>query len=108
MEAVPKQIEIYQAANGGEPFTDWLEGLRDKQTRARIKKYIDRLEDGNTSNVKPVGEGVHELVMDFGKGYRAYFGSDGPTLVVLLVGGDKSQQQSDIATAKEYWSDYNA
>jgi putative addiction module killer protein len=61
-----------------------------------------------TSNFKPEGEGVTALKMDFGPGYRIYFGQDGRELIVLLIGGDKSKQSEDIATAQEYWKEYNA
>jgi putative addiction module killer protein len=67
---------------------------------------LARLEAGNTSNVKSVGEGVNELKVDFGPGYRVYFGWDGQELVILLGGGTKKRQSSDIKTAQGYWSDY--
>jgi putative addiction module killer protein len=67
---------------------------------------LARLEQGNTSNVKTVGEGVQEYRIDWGPGYRVYFGLDGDTLVILLTGGKKKRQQRDIAEAKELWTDY--
>lgn len=67
---------------------------------------ISRLEQGNTSNVKTVGDGVMEYRIDWGPGYRVYFGRDGEAMVILLTGGTKQRQQRDIETAKEFWADY--
>lgn len=67
---------------------------------------VVRMEHGNLSNVKSVGEGVLEYRIDFGPGYRVYFGRDGEVLVMLLIGGTKKRQHRDIVTAKEYWRDY--
>jgi putative addiction module killer protein len=110
VEAIPKLILIYETEDGKVPVSDWLDGLRerDEDTYDRIINFIDRVENGNTSNFKPEGEGVTALIMDFGPGYRIYFGQDGKELIVLLVGGDKKKQDEDIATAKKYWRDYNA
>jgi putative addiction module killer protein len=80
-------------------FTAWLEGLRDRRARARIQTRIDRLTRGNLGDVEPVGEGVSELRIDYGPGYRLYFVQRGRTLVILLCGGDKRTQSSDIARA---------
>jgi putative addiction module killer protein len=110
VEATPKLILFYEKEDGTVPVSEWLDGLRakDETTYDRIINFLDRLESGNTSNVKPEGEGVSALKMDFGPGYRVYFGQDGKELVILLIGGDKSTQDPDIATAKKYWRDYNA
>jgi len=81
-------------------FDRWLSGLRDRQARARIEVRIRRLSLGNPGDVKPVGEGVSEMRIDHGAGYRVYFMRRGPVVVVLLCGGDKSSQQQDIAAAK--------
>jgi putative addiction module killer protein len=67
---------------------------------------LERIADGNLSNVKPVGAGVLEYKIDFGPGYRIYFGRDGDRLVILLAGGTKNRQRDDIAKAKSYWADY--
>lgn len=69
---------------------------------------IDRVQRGSLGVHKPVGEGVVELIIDFGPGYRVYVGQDGRELVILLIGGDKKSQTTDIKTAKEYWKTYNA
>lgn len=83
-----------------ETFSSWLTALRDDQARARIVVRIRRLAFGNPGDVKPVGEGVSELRIHHGPGYRVYFVQRGTLLIVLLCGGDKSTQERDIATAK--------
>jgi putative addiction module killer protein len=83
-----------------EIFSSWLTALRDNQARARIAVRIRRLAFGNPGDVKPVGEGVSELRIPYGPGYRVYFVQRGNLLIVLLCGGDKSTQDRDIATAK--------
>jgi putative addiction module killer protein len=90
-------VEIRQT----DTYTDWFAALRDRQARARIDIRIRRLSLGNPGDVKPVGEGVSELRIDYGPGYRVYFVQRGKTLVVLLAGGDKRTQDSDIKTALE-------
>src|SRR3989338_10616367 len=88
-----KTTARYVASDGKEPFTEWLLNLRDRMVRARILIKIDRLAQGNTSNADPVGEGVHELKINIGPGFRVYFGNDDP-LIILLAGGDKTSQSS--------------
>ena len=80
-------------------FVKWLDGLRDVRVRSRVLVRIERLAAGNPGNVKPVGEGVSELRIDYGPGYRVYFVKQGQTVIVLLAGGDKSTQATDIRTA---------
>lgn len=80
-------------------FVKWLDGLRDTQARSRILVRIERLAAGNPGDVKPVGEGVSELRIDYGPGYRVYFVRQGQTVIVLVAGGDKSSQARDIKTA---------
>jgi putative addiction module killer protein len=91
--------------SGNSPFADWFNSL-DAVTAARIDKYIRRLETGNFGSVKALQEGVFELKMDFGSGYRIYFGRDGKTIIILLGGGSKRRQSADIATAIERWKRY--
>ena len=90
-------IEIRQT----EVYANWYSELRDRQARARIDVRIRRLSLGNPGDVKPVGEGVSELRIDYGPGYRVYFVQRGSTLVILLAGGDKRTQNRDIQIALE-------
>ena len=90
-------IEVRQTA----VFTNWLEGLRDGVARVRIATRIRRMELGNFGDIKPVGEGVSELRITYGPGYRLYFVQQGREVVILLCGGDKSSQRRDIAAAKQ-------
>jgi putative addiction module killer protein len=88
-------VEIRQT----EVYAHWFDGLTDRKARARIDVRIRRLSLGNPGDVKPVGEGVSELRIDYGPGYRVYFTQRGNTLVILLAGGDKRTQDRDIETA---------
>lgn len=81
-------------------FVRWLKKLRDREGRLRILKRLRRLSDGHFGDCQPVGEGVHELRMFFGPGYRVYFAQQGDTVILLLAGGDKDSQAGDIARAK--------
>ena len=100
-----KQLVIYQTADGLEPFTRWRKRLGDKVTIARVDRRLDRVRAGNYGDYKPVADGVFELRLFFGPGYRSYFAEDGDALV-LLSGGDKGTQARDIRTAQGYWQDY--
>ncbi len=82
-----------------EKYVQWLDGLRDINARARIQIRVERLATGNAGDARPVGEGVSELRIDYGPGYRVYFTKRGHELVILLAGGDKSTQAADIKTA---------
>jgi putative addiction module killer protein len=82
-----------------ETYVKWIDNLRDYQARARVLARIERLALGNPGDVKPVGEGVSELRIDFGPGYRVYFTKRGREIVILLAGGDKSTQHADIRVA---------
>jgi len=99
------ELRYYLAHDGRSPFEGWFAGL-DPTARAKVTVAIVRLEQGNLSNVKPVGEGVLEYRINFGPGYRVYFGRDGEVLVILLTGGTKKRQQRDIVAAIEMWADY--
>lgn len=89
-------IEIVKSSN----FDQWLKKLRDSQAKARIQMRIRRLGLGNPGDVRPIGEGLSEMKIDYGPGYRVYYLQQGGVLVVLLCGGDKRTQQRDIAMAK--------
>jgi putative addiction module killer protein len=102
----PKDVIVYAGNDGNEPFTEWLYGLRDVIGRQRILARIKRLEQGNYGDCETVGDGVSELRLFFGAGYRVYFGEDNNNIVVLLCGGDKGSQQKDIKQAKIYWQEY--
>ena len=80
-------------------YAKWLDGLRDIHVRARVQARVERLATGNPGDVKPVGEGVSELRIDYGPGYRVYYTMRGRTLIILLAGGDKRTQAADIKTA---------
>lgn len=99
------EIRYYLARDGRTPFETWF-GSLDPAARAKVTIAIARLEQGNLSNVKGVGQGVLEYRINFGPGYRVYFGRDGDTLVILLTGGTKQRQQRDIAAAIALWADY--
>ena len=100
------EILCYQLPDGRRPFSDWLASFLDKRMEARIRARLDRIQSGNFGDTRLVDTGVWEIRFHFGPGYRVYFGLDGNTLVILLCGGDKSTQNSDIRHAREYWQDY--
>ena len=102
----PREIQAYRTQNGREPFTEWLRSLRDQRTRDRIRKRLERLGDGNFGDCRSVGDGVFELRVQFGAGYRIYFGEVDNIIVLLLCGGDKSSQARDIDRAKTYWMEH--
>ena|ERR1700676_5433298 len=99
------EILYYVASGGLQPFAEWFAEL-ESVARAKVTRAIVRLEQGNFSNVKSVGEVVFEYRVNLGPGYRVYFGQGGPTLVILLTGGTKKRQQRDIDAAHAYWQDY--
>lgn len=99
------EILEYLDAKGRSPYLDWFDGLN-AVAAAKITVAVTRMRLGNLSNAKGVGSGVQEYRIDFGPGYRIYFGRDGEMLVILLAGGTKKRQQADIATAQARWADY--
>jgi len=99
------EVRYYLTEPGSSPFEEWFSSL-DPTARAKVASAIARLERGNTSNVKSVGEGVLEYRIHFGPGYRVYFGRDGAARVILLTGGTKKRQPQDIATASALWTAY--
>lgn len=106
MGATPRDIQIYVTEGGRAPFSEWLASLRDSKARAKIRVRLDRVSLGNLGDCHGVGDGVQELRIDYGPGYRVYFGQLGSTIVLLLCGGDKSTQAKDIEQAKRYWNEY--
>lgn len=93
--------------DGKSVFRRWFDGL-DAHAAAKVAAALYRLEEGNFSNVKPVGKGVSEYKIDFGGGYRIYFGQDSKELIILLIGGTKKNQTKDISAAQEYWELYKS
>ena len=100
------ELGYYQEENGRRPFTEWLTRLRDKVAKARIAARLRQIQLGNLGDAKPVGEGVTELRIHAGAGYRVYFANDSMNVVLLLVGGSKKTQARDIATAQRHWLIY--
>jgi putative addiction module killer protein len=105
-EAGERELVEYQEPDGSVPFRAWLTKLKDRTARARIDARLLRIRRGNCGDAKSVGDGVHELRVDYGPGYRVYFAPVGDRVVVLLIGGDKRTQAADIKKAKKYWSTY--
>jgi len=106
MQSESITIRLYTLANNKSPFEDWVKRLKDRKARAKINVRIARVRLGNFGDHKSVGEGVYELRIDYGPGYRVYYGKLGKTVVLLLCGGDKDGQVDNIKKAKEYWRDY--
>lgn len=99
-------LRRYQREDGNVPVRDWLKSLRDIRARAQIEIRLRRLSVGHFGDCKPVGEGVLELRIDVGAGYRLYCARQGQHRVILLCGGDKRTQDVDIQRAKTYWADW--
>ena len=100
------EIRKYRGADGAIPFDRWMAKLKDERARARILVQADRLRLGLAGDWKSVGEGLFELRVHEGRGYRVYFGREGEAIVILLCGGDKSTQRRDIDLARAYWRAY--
>jgi putative addiction module killer protein len=96
------QIEVYTTPAGKQPFIAWIETI-DREARRRVNIALARIEDGNTGSLKSVGDGVHEIRLMHGPGYRIYLGREGNRLVILLHGGTKRRQNDDIVKAKYLW-----
>jgi putative addiction module killer protein len=102
-----KTIFAYKTKQGKEPFTDWFSKLRNHTAKALIFARLKRLAEGHYVDCKSVGDGVKELRIFTGPGYRVYFGEDKNDVILLLIGGDKATQTKDIAKANELWKEYN-
>ena len=98
-------VREYTQESGRSPYADWFNRLN-SQAAAKVSTALLRIEYGNLSNVKSVGGGVYEYRINFGPGYRLYFGKEGEKLIILLLGGDKKRQAKDIQKAHDYWQDY--
>lgn len=101
-----KRSIIYKTAKGSEPYVEYVDSLRDREGAAKIRARVTRTEFGNLGDHRSVGQGVIELRIHFGPGYRVYAGLQGKELIILLCAGDKSSQDKDIQKALDYWSDY--
>ena len=100
-----KILRNYVTLSGKVPFKEWLNNLKDPTMRHRIWRRLDRVEIGNYGDYKSLGDGVYELKLHFGSGYRVYFAEYDEIIVILLCGGDKSTQSKDIEIAKTYWKE---
>jgi putative addiction module killer protein len=98
-------LREYQSSDGQNPFREWFDSLS-SEARQKVSTSLIRMGLGNFSNVKGVGSGVFEYRIDFGPGFRIYFGKDGDRIVILLAGGTKKRQQTDIELASLRWRDY--
>ena len=107
---MPEHYEVreYLTETGYSPFSVWLDGLRDPRARARIEARLARVRLGNLGDYSPVGDGVQELRIFYGPGYRVYFAFESSTIVILLGGGSKATQRRDIVAAKAYGDDYRS
>ena len=99
------EIREYIDTEGRRPYARWFNRL-DPQAAAKVVTALVRMEQGNLANTKGVGSGVLECRIDFGPGYRVYFGKEGDALIILLGGGTKKRQQQDIETAHDLWQEY--
>ncbi len=100
------KIKLYKNEQGKEPFNEWFDSIKDIQTMSRIDARLERLRLGNFGDFRNLRQGLIELRLHFGSGYRIYCGRDGRKVVVLLAGGDKGSQSKDIQNAQYYWADY--
>ena len=99
-------LDIYVTDQGRKPFTEWLHRIEDVKARAIIRARLNRIRLGNFGDCRSVGDGVHEFRIDYGPGYRIYFGRVGLTVILLLCAGTKRNQGKDIERAKRYWTAY--
>ena len=106
MHTLMIELITYQDSNGKKPYADWLGSLTDKQAKARILVRVNRIAAGNFGDCKPLRDGVQELRIDHGPGYRVYLSRQGPVLVLLLCGSNKRDQNRTIKQAVDYLNDW--
>jgi putative addiction module killer protein len=102
------EIREYVMPNGKAPFVEWIDKLRDREARIKIRIRLDRILSGNPGDCKSLGHDLYEMRIHYGPGYRVYYGREGSQLVLLLCGGNKSTQPADIRLANRYWQDYRS
>ena len=107
MQARPRNVEVYESASGSTPFDTWMRDLKDPVGRAAVDAKVALLRRGSLGNYRDVGDGLIELKVNVGPGYRVYIADDGRNSVILLA-GRKNTQKQDIKAAKRYWADYKA
>lgn len=100
------EIRHYLTGEGTDPIADWLRDLRDIKAKVAITRRLNRLQQGNFGDFKPLRDGVHELRIDTGPGYRVYYARSGKTIMLLLCGGSKRTQANDIERACDYWRNW--
>ena len=106
MKVIERLIQEYITQDGVFPFREWFDSLKDIQTQVKVDVRLARLRLGNFGDAKSVGKGVYELKIQFGPGYRVYYGLEGSKIVVLLCAGDKSSQKKDIKKAVILWREH--
>lgn len=106
MSEIVNTVSEYTDEHGHSPYSEWINNLRDPVTQARIAIQVARMRLGLFGDARPIGEGLSELRIHHGPGYRVYYGKQGKRIYLLLCGGDKSTQAKDIKRAKAYWKDH--
>ncbi len=106
MRTYPYELEYYVTNDGKVPFREWLHDLKDISARAKIRVRLDRVRLGNLGDSRSLGEGVYELKVDCGPGYRIYYAHEGKRIILLLMGGDKPAQAKDVVRAKSFLEDW--
>jgi putative addiction module killer protein len=108
VEAFPRELRFFETEEGRAPVKDWLDAREDTEEYGAIMVRLERVRQGTFGDHRSLGGGVSELRIDFGLGYRVYYGQHGRELAILLVVGSKQSQDRDIKTAKQYWKNFNA
>lgn len=108
MDSQLRLLKEYIASNGKNPFREWINSLRETKTQQIIDTRLNYVRRGTFGDCEPVGQGISELKIHHGPGYRIYFGQIGKTIVLLLCGGTKKTQSSDIQKAYQYWTEYRS